>query len=126
VVDSPPAELAVLEVAVQFSRELEIPVVSRFEFSPLLTSVVLSSMSLDASHKSEDPSLALVSTVTGFGSFGTSPYQSSFTVACLAPQLRPEGFSKPIFAPSQVCSGVAELGERLRSSALVLSVSKPF
>jgi hypothetical protein len=47
--------------------------------------VVLSSVSLDASHKFEGPSLAPVSTVVGFGSFGTSlPYQSSFGGACLA------------------------------------------
>jgi len=75
----------VSKFAVQFSRELENLVVSRFDFSPLSTLVVLSSVSLDASHKFEGPSLAPVSTVVGFGSFGTSlPYQSSFGGACLA------------------------------------------
>jgi hypothetical protein len=83
-------------------------------------------MSLDTSYRSEGPSLATVSIVVGFGSFSTSPsYQSNFGGACLAPQLRLEGSSQPIFTPSQV-SGVAELGERLCSSASVSLVSKSF
>lgn len=58
-----------------------------------------------------------VSSVFGFCSFGTSPpLPSSSGSACLASQLRPEGSSQPIFAPSQVSySGATELVERLRS-----------
>jgi hypothetical protein len=82
---------------------------SRFVFPPLQTSKVLSLVSLDASYRSEEISLAPVSSVVGFGSFSTSPpLPSSFGGACLIPQLRLEGSSKPIFAPSLVSfSGAA-------------------
>jgi len=86
VVDSPSTELVVLEVVVQFSLELENPVVSPFDFPPLTMPVVLSSTSLDISYTSDEPFSAPISTVVGFGSFGTSPpYKSNFDGACLAP-----------------------------------------
>jgi hypothetical protein len=75
-------------------------------------------VSLVDSHRSEGPSLALVSTVFGFA----FPFHSRFGDACLIPQLYPEGSSQPFFAPF---SGVAELGERFHSASMP-SVSKPF
>jgi hypothetical protein len=67
---------------------------SRFVFAPLLTPKMLPSVSLDAPP-------APVSSVVGFGSFGTSsPLPSSSGGACLTLQLRPEGSSQPIFAHS--------------------------
>jgi hypothetical protein len=94
---------------------------SRFVFPPLTTSEMLSSVSVDAP-------LAQVSSAVGFGSFGTSsPLPSSFGGACLTLQLRPEGSSQPIFALSQVSFLEAvELGEKLRSTLSVSSISKPF
>jgi hypothetical protein len=82
---------------------------------------MLSSMSLDAPP-------APVSSVVGFGSFNTSaPLPSSSSGACLTLQLKPEGSSQPIFTPSHASfSGEAELGEKLRSSFFVSSISKPF
>jgi hypothetical protein len=74
---------------------------SRFVFPPLPSLKMLSSVALDAP-------LAPVSSVVGFGSFGTSaPLPSSLGGACLTLQLRPEGFSQLIFAPSHF-SWVAE------------------
>ncbi len=77
VVYSPSAELAVSKVAVQFSREFEYPVVSRFDFPPLPTAMVLSSMSLDTSHRSEGPSPAPVTVRTCWVRF--SRYLSSIS-----------------------------------------------
>jgi hypothetical protein len=51
-------------------------------------------VSLDASHMSEGISPSLISSIVGFGSFGTSPpLQINFGDACLDPQLRLEGSS---------------------------------
>jgi len=77
---------------------------------------MLSSVSLDAPPTSISP-------VVGFGSFGTSaPLPSSSGGACLTLQLRPEGSSQPIFAPSHFSGAV----EKLRSSFSVSLISKPF
>jgi hypothetical protein len=66
----------------------------RFVFPPLPTPEMLSSVSLDAPP-------APVSSVAGFGSFGTSALlPSSSGGDCLTFQLRPKGSSQLIFAPS--------------------------
>jgi hypothetical protein len=93
---------------------------SLFVFLPLTTLKLLSLVSLDAP-------LTLISSVVGFGSFGTSsPLPSSSGGACLTLQLKLEGSSQPIFAPSQSFSRAAELGEKLRSSFSVSPIFKPF
>jgi hypothetical protein len=92
---------------------------SRSIFPPLPTLEMLSLVSLDAPP-------APVSSVVGFGSFGTSaPLPSSSSGACLTLQLRPEGSSQPIFAPSHFF-GAAELGEKFHSYFSASPISKPF
>lgn len=92
---------------------------SQFVFPPLPTPKMLSSVSLDAPP-------ALVSSTFGFGSSGTfAPLPNCSGGAGLTLHLRPEGSTQPIFAPPP-SSWVAELGEKLCSSSLVLLISKPF
>jgi hypothetical protein len=90
---------------------------SQFVFPPLPTPKMLSSVSLDAPP-------ALVSSAFGFGSFGTFVPNCSGG-AGLTLHLRPKGSTQPIFTPPP-SSWVAELGEKLCSSSLVLPISKPF